>query len=73
MKILGLIVILTLAYFNLKDEITMGQVIYFLIGSVITFKGFAMLADPQALLSGAGVVLLGLFVMKPPFIFREKL
>ena len=70
MKVIGLFVILTLAYFNLKGEVTMGQIVYFLIGSVITFEGFAMLADPQTLFSGVGVVVLGLIAMKPPFIFN---
>ena len=70
MKILGLIVILTLAYFNLKEDVSVAQIVYFLVGGVITFHGFAMLADHQALLSGIGLIAIGLIVMKPPFILR---
>lgn len=62
MKILCLILILALAYFNFKDEISIGQIVYFLLGSAITYQGFTC----QTLLSGIGLVLLGLFVMKPP-------
>jgi pheromone shutdown protein TraB len=72
MKIFGLIVVLILAYFNLKNEIKIGQIVWLLVGSVITLQGFAMLANPHEFISGVGVVVLGLFVMKPPTIFRGK-
>jgi hypothetical protein len=72
MQILGLILILVFAYFNLKNEVTICEIAYFLIGAYITFKGFSMLTDTQALLEGIGLVALGLFVMKPPFIYKGK-
>jgi uncharacterized membrane protein len=72
MPLLGIFFILILAYFNFRNEVSLFQIIYFLVGSAITFNGFVKLADPQSLLMAIGLIAIGLIVMKPPLIFKRN-
>jgi hypothetical protein len=65
MEILGIIVILILAYFNLKDDVKLQDIACFVAGSIITFMGFDMLNEPDMQFYHLGLILLGLIIMKP--------